>query len=96
MGVPIFGTLSFLSRRAHLFTTDKIGGDTARFAGASTGKGGRRRALTQRARQIRYRSFAVNSDSFVNYKTMYQSALIHNGIFNTLSEFVLKPIPDSF
>jgi len=75
MGVPIFGTLSFLSRRAHLFTTDTIGGDTARFAGASTSRSGRRCALTQRARQIRSRSFAVNSDSFVNYKTMYQALL---------------------
>ena len=38
-------------------------------------------ALTQRARQICCRSFAVNSDSFVNHKTMYQLKLTHNGIF---------------
>ncbi len=43
---------SSFSRRAHLFTTDTIGGDTAAVSG-------RRRALTQRARQIRSRSFAV-------------------------------------
>ena len=48
---------------------------------------GSRCALTQRARQIRCRSFSVNSDGFVNYKTMYQFILIHNSIFNTLSEF---------
>ena len=37
--------------------------------------GGRRRALTQRARQIRWRSFAVNSDGFVYHKTMYHALL---------------------
>ncbi len=65
MSVPKIGTLSFLSRRAHLFTTDTIGGDTARFAGASTGKGGRRCALTQRTRQIRSRSFAVQPKAII-------------------------------